>query len=921
MDKKSLIITLIAGCLIFYRGSSAADSLNAVVNDEKSLPQTWTIDKSGVNKVIFDETGSIAVAYNDSLSTETAARVVFGDHSYMPADKQGSLLTLEFNNDARVPTALDDPKNPPGKINAHIYESNDQYEKPVNGINLAEGVNLNVVGNGNHRPVMVTYSNTSEKNSGALTILGMQTNSVEIQNQASLAASASTCATWCSSVSAGIGAAVAADSNSMVKILDVKFKESNSLTATATTTYDEYNHDSMPSDLEKRTAYAASTGIGATLALGSLTYGANTEALNVQFENNNRLTADSSSFYSLSASTGIGATSANGESMATNLNVAFKERNILTTSALTSYCSSSASTGIGATSANGKSTATNLNVAFKERNDLTASAIGASDAYYSASTGIGAASAINNSTATNLNVEFEDNNNLTASARSPFHSASTGIGTTMASGTSSMAENLDVKFGNGNNLTASAYSYSTSAYSAASVGIGAALVTSSSSNNSKAKDLEVEFEDNNNLTASATSSAYAASTGIGAALASGQVNNSGEANTLAVKFRKSNSLAVSSFSSSYYSATSVGIGVAATNSSSSTANALDVQFGESNSLAISSISSAYAASVGIGAVSATRINGTASSTASALAVMFENDNSLTVSSFSSSSDSYNSASTGIGATSANGESTANAVTVNMNGSQTLAAVAYSKGTTTVNAFGANNTDKAVDGFGWRVGIFAAETAGTIPPGEPDSFAYSALTENSTVNILAAKLGGDWSTPSGDTAVATLGASQGTTNIDYARAFALGDDFKIYIGGMAKPDAHEFAPVPANGKINVVNIVGAISKGKNSTANDNVVPNSSLTIDNSWRVNTYGPVQNLARIDIGGGSRWNVYGPASNLPNIHVQSGVLHITKDDGKHTNFNTVIGQIKGRMTYVDPTTGTSFRGSEGKININTEN
>jgi hypothetical protein len=211
-----------------------------------------------------------------------------------------------------------------------------------------------------------------------------------------------------------------------------------------------------------------------------------------------------------------------------------------------------------------------------------------------------------------------------------------------------------------------------------------------------------------------------------------------------------------------------------------------------------------------------------------------------------------------------------------------------------------------------VGIFAAGQEIK----KEDEVMAKALAQDSTVNILGAKLEDGWSIPSDNVAIARLGANQETSSGDYARAFALGEDFKIYIGGMVDPDTHEFTPVLANGKTNVVNVVGAISKGKSSTNTNESV----FVIANGWSVNTYGPVRDLATVHIMNNSKWNVYGPTSDLPDIHVHDGVLHLTKDDVGHTNFSGVIGQIANKMTYVDPTTGTSYKGSEGKVNINAE-
>jgi hypothetical protein len=82
-----------------------------------------------------------------------------------------------------------------------------------------------------------------------------------------------------------------------------------------------------------------------------------------------------------------------------------------------------------------------------------------------------------------------------------------------------------------------------------------------------------------------------------------------------------------------------------------------------------------------------------------------NDNALISCSCSSSSSS---ASSVIGAAVENGTGTANAITVNMNDSQTLSAVAYYQNAPAdakVNIFGADQTDAEDGDFGWRVRIF------------------------------------------------------------------------------------------------------------------------------------------------------------------------------------------------------------------------
>jgi hypothetical protein len=279
----------------------------------------------------------------------------------------------------------------------------------------------------------------------------------------------------------------------------------------------------------------------------------------------------------------------------------------------------------------------------------------------------------------------------------------------------------------------------------------------------------------------------------------------------------------------------------------------------------------------------------------------------------------------------------------MNGSETLSALAYATTAANikVNTFGADNTDRG-DGdndFGWRVGIFAAGSDITEGTGEETKVIADAIAQDSSVNILGAKLGAAWSITDGGIATATLGDNQGSTNADYARAFALGKDFQIYIGGRVDPkkvssedDGYGFIPVLPNGKTNVVNIIGAISRGKDSSGTDG----SSLTVDSGWTVNTFGPVEDIKNIALKNGVL-NAYGSLKNIAltsgtlnafainngigTIELKGGSLCLSKDDSSSEKFSTAIGSIAEKMTYVDPSTKTSYKGSENKIAIDTEN
>jgi hypothetical protein len=133
---------------------------------------------------------------------------------------------------------------------------------------------------------------------------------------------------------------------------------------------------------------------------------------------------------------------------------------------------------------------------------------------------------------------------------------------------------------------------------------------------------------------------------------------------------------------------------------------------------------------------------------------------------------------------------ANAVTVNMNGRQTLSPVAYAPETVNikVNTFGADNMDIGDRDFGWPLGIFAAGEEIKESAAEEAKAVFDAITGNSTVNILGTELGSDWYADGEDDdakATATFGCDQGLSCYgskpqfaSYARAFALGNDFQI-----------------------------------------------------------------------------------------------------------------------------------------------
>jgi hypothetical protein len=202
-------------------------------------------------------------------------------------------------------------------------------------------------------------------------------------------------------------------------------------------------------------------------------------------------------------------------------------------------------------------------------------------------------------------------------------------------------------------------------------------------------------------------------------------------------------------------------------------------------------------------------------------------------------------------------SPAHDITMNMSNSQTIAALSHvlTEGNVRVNIYNADNVDKiSGDGaFGRRVGIFASD----------------ALNFNSSINILGAN-SGHTVIISDDKSTATLSldAGQGTSNAVYVRAFALGNDFTISIARRTAPNTCAFCPVTRNGKINMVNIIGAISKGKGSTG----TTDSSLTVDWGWMVNIFDPIDDLEAITMRGNNALNLSKAASSISKIEIERG-------------------------------------------------
>ncbi|MDR0693454.1 MAG: hypothetical protein LBF49_02700 [Puniceicoccales bacterium] len=961
------------GCLICNPSSLVAvvsgGSSNDSVVDLLTDTQEWSIDTAANNIVRFGDIsgggkgstqtkGSIHVTTqniadnleilgrvdsNSATYPNTALHVRF-DNTYGEDVKLNSLLTMRFDNNGSTPAKLLNPANPESETvtNAHIYAEGDQGvtkevqgEEPTQtktartlnetvnqihmtntGIDLDAGVNLAITRTETPvSPTVVAYTDISSdvvSYGYASAIQASNTNKLTFQAPVSLASSARATATGSavsndfsyyppkdrissSSVSNVIGSAEAVESGA-ANLLKLTVNMGDESTDGSTLT-------SFARCSVFDSSLFSSGGSNVIGLVASYSYmGASVSELNTTLGNEKTLasssitTSDENAIYNVSANAFHSSSGSNvvglvlGYSSDTltvsGSTINLGNANTLTSSSTAEAPSTNTVNSYTSSGSNVVGLSCGFNAASGSKNSI--SRVSGSTVTLGAGNTLTSSSTANSNSSNNahslsgsniIGLSFGYNN-------AAYNSVSTG-----------QIENLAANLGDNNILTSSSTTDSTKTTSYAgsnviglSFGYNSAVYTTAITNNNlvcKILNLETSLGDNNTLISYALSSSVSGSNVIGLGFGYGDLTsypNSnissksiiGNISNLAVTLGSGNTLtSVAKGTTSGSSVIGMGYGHGAGNPSSSNS------FDGSNVLG--------------------KISG--------LSVFLDRDNTLTSCACDCASEPTVAAgSSVIGAAAGFGTTVANCATVNMNGSQTLSALASSSDTSDlrVNTFGADNTDKGSDAFGWRVGIFA------IPPDFDES--SSVIAENSTVNILAAKLSADWSIGNG-VATAILGASQGTTYDTYAHAFPLGEGFKIYVGGRADLTTHLFIPVPSNGQINKVNVCGAISKGR-SSAN---TTGSSFTVYGGWEVNTYGPVQDLARIDMEGGSRWNVYGPASNLPDIHVRSGVLHLAKDD-EHASFDDVIGQIQGKITYVDPETGTSYGGSEKKISIDAE-
>jgi hypothetical protein len=557
---------------------------------------------------------------------------------------------------------------------------------------------------------------------------------------------------------------------------------------------------------------------------------------------------------------------------------------------------------------------------------------------------------------------------------------SSAVGLGAAAGSDEENENIFARdimatFGDGNTLNATSGATATdgdntSARSAAS-GLGMAI---GEVNECDTGNMAIIFGDGNVLSASsgvvADTSADARSSAVGLGIAVGFAGEGSEAfsSDIVAVFGDGNALnAYSGVTANIADgekdidacSTAAGLGMAAGETSGSTFGGIVVTFGDGNALSASSgvttsfpVVEAHSSAVGLGIAVGFAGEGSKAFSSDIVATFGANGVLSAASIAAATSENEDvfaySAATGLGAAvaidpdnEAAGSMTWN-VTANFNGSQLVSALAYSTGAdganpknVSVNAFGADQTDVrryddyydtipeghsvgdiAEGAYGWRVGIFAAGE--DIVEGEKT--VADAVTGDSTVNILGAKMGANVAFPEEGSntgkAVITLGEDQGDSYSNYARAFAIGENFEIYIGGRADPETHSFTPVaPALGTTNVVNILGAIARGRMSDNTDG----SSLAAGSGWTVNAYGPLNDLEDITVANGSTLNLFNGASDVGEISLNGGTLRIGSSPAGA--FDGVISQIAERLEYTNPATGKIYKGSEGNIVIDGAN
>ncbi|MDR2435817.1 MAG: autotransporter outer membrane beta-barrel domain-containing protein [Puniceicoccales bacterium] len=876
-------------CLLFFGSSLRMQgALDEEISSEESSSYILEIDNSDGNVATFSGSGSVNVSGSAPAISVTGEEDLTGTN----------LLTLRFNNDPNVSET--DIRDAAGnEVSAHVYARNATNDQSAIGVLLPPAANLTVdaqregpESQAKYRPTIAARSNvlagSGVASGAAVGILAAVENTAQQKSTLAFAVPASIYG-WSSvtnavgshsaySAASAIGAAIGSNGSSSsisLTALETTFGANNTLNAISSATGNSY-------------AYSAASATGAAIGWNGNGSAINLTALETTFGAGNTLNAISSA----TSSSGI-----NGANSAANI------------------------TGV-AIGSNGNVTAENKD------NPINLTALAAT---FGVGNTLSATSTATNTGTTGANSAA----NITGAAIG-WNGCSSGGG----SGTSTInLTALAATFGVGNTLSAisSATNTSSSIYSAnsAASAIGAAIGWNGGSGSGGS----------GNNSSAITLTALAATFGAG--------------NTLSATSTATNT---GSFVGAYSAASAIGAAIGLNGDGAITLTALAATFGANNTLSATSTATntgsssgynAYSAASAIGA--AVGSNGSGTINLDGLAATFGAGNALsaissaTNTATSSSSNAYSAASA-IGAAVGNGSATARKVSVNLNGSQVLGALAHAQkgnalqpGNAKVNTFGADKTDKGDGAYGWRVGIFAAGSEIV----EEGNTVAEAVSGNSTVNILGAKLGKAIEF-SGGKASLTLGADQGKVYAavgdgysagqnSYARAFALGEDFKIHVGGRtSKAKANTWnnfgfdSVAPAANTANVVNILGAIAKGK-SSAN---TTGSSLTVDDGWTVNAYGPVDGLANITVHENGRLNTHssvrnitinggvvyahGASDGIGRLEVRRGRLHLVDPtDEAADGFNAAIADIAGKLEYTDPATNTVYKGSEEKIAI----
>jgi hypothetical protein len=739
-------------------------------------------------------------------------------------------------------------------VYAHVYAKNTENDQTAIGIKLDQGANVTISADAEDSrtkfpPVIAAYSNVIEEHYASGAAVGL----------------------WATDTDGG------------------------TITFASTASMSLHGKSSAGSSGGDNLTYSAAAGFGTAVGrVGSDSEKIATSGVMATFGVNNTLSAISST----SGGTGYSAAAVIGAA------VGYSGGTVI------------AASDIAATFGDGNTLSANSSAS--ERGAFAAAVIGAAMGYDNENSVI---------SASGIAAIFGDGNTLSAissTSGGTGYSAAAVIGVAVgySGGTVISTSGIAATFSDGNTLSANSSASGVISGSVATV-LGAAVGRSNHAATT-VSGIAATFGANNTLSAdsSAGGYSYSAAAVLGAAIGHGNENSAIAANDIIATFGDGNTLSANSSASgkSGRSAATV-FGVAAGNGGSVAASGIAATFGDGNTLsANSSAGESSRSAVAVIGAAAGNAEGNSVITASDITATFGVNNTL--SAISSAGVNGRSAAAALGAAVGIGSASASGITANFNGRQVVSALAYGTASTKVNTFGTDKTDmrryaegdadmpeetsvgELVPGaYGWRVGIFAA---GTDIVEDGRTVAH-AVTGDSTVNILGAKMGKNVTLPgqesSSGKAKITPGADQGTNSKEYARVFALGEDFKIHVGGrvIQANEIHSLEPVvPANGTANTVNILGAIARGSQSAS----VDDSSLTVDNGWTVNTYGPVEELANITVANGSTLNLLNGASDIGAITLSGGTLRI--GNSPEGEFDRAIFQVAEKLEYTDPATKT---------------